>query len=178
MTRRLRPRERLLTLVVVIVVTLWIVLSRVGEPLWSRLTTLGQQREVSQKKIARLQGLIRRKPSIEAAALRYAIFRSDEPDELLQRAFLDELEHVAGAGNLQVSLKPRPIERQAQSSRLGVELEVDATQDALFGFLDRLLSSPNLIELDRLRISTTASKDAPLRAILVINKIVLKQNPS
>ena len=166
-------RERTLTLGVVLLVGMWGVLSWIGWPLLDQFQQLEQQVKVASKKLEKLQGLSNRRPAIEQAYQRYAAFRSGESDELSQGAFLDELEQLARAGNVQISLKPRPVQRQERVSRLGIEVEVASTQEAILAFLDRLLASPSLVELDRLRLSTTASKDAPIKATLIINKVVV-----
>ncbi len=168
------PRERKLALSAVIVVATWVIVASLGQPLWQRWHDLGQQTTVSQEKFDRLRRLASRKVAIERAYREAAHFLSTEPEDLVQRAFLDELEALARAGNLQISLKPRPIQRDGRVSRLGVELEVDATQEALLAFLDGLLSRPSLIELERLRIAATSSQDSPLRATLLVNKVVIR----
>jgi len=166
-------RERKLTIVTVMVILVSVIVSWLGLPLWNRLTQLDQATLVSQKKLARLRELASRKPAIEQAYQAYTPFRSPESDEVIQGTFLDELEQLARAGNLQISLKPRPIQRQGHMSRLGIELEIGATQQALLAFLDQLLTRTSLIELERLRISTTVSKEYPLRATLLVNKVVV-----
>lgn len=170
----LLPREQQLALTALLVISAW-VFAWFGLPLWDRLSQLEQRATVSQKKLARLNELITRKPLIEQAYQAYAGVFSDESDELIQGVFLDELEQLARAGNLQINLKPRPIQREGKVSHLAVELEVDATQEALLAFLDRLLTRSSLIELDRLRIAATASTESPLRATLLINKVVVRR---
>ena len=168
----LQPRERKLAVVAAVVIVTWAVVSWIGLPLWDRFHVLQQQAAISEKKLARLRELVLRKPSIERQYQASTTFWSDESDEVLQGAFLDELEQMAGEGHLQISVKPRPIQREGRVSRFGVEVEVDGTQEALFGFLNRLLTSPNLVEVSRLRISTTVSKDSPLRGSLLVSKVV------
>jgi len=152
---------------------MWIAVAWLGYPLWDRFLFLQQQGEVSARKLTRLQELAQRKPTIEQAYARYAEYLSDQSDEAIQGAFLDELEQLARTGNLDVSLKPLPVQRQGDVRRLGVEVEVGATQDALLNFLDRVFAWPALVEVVRLRISTTVSKERPLRALLVLNRVVL-----
>lgn len=167
-------REQKLALAAIAVISLWVVVSWLGLPLVDRFTQLERYATVSRKKLARLRELASRKPVIEQAYDAYAAYRSGESDESAKTAFLNELEGLAQGGGLQLSLKPRPIQRDGPISRLGVELTIDATQEALLAFLDRLLTQPSLIELDRLRISATTSKEYPLRAILVVNRVVVR----
>ncbi len=170
--RTLRSRERKLVLGAGVLILFWIVISWITLPLWDRYRMLQEQARVAEKKTQKLQGLVRRKPVIEQQHQTYAAYWSGEGDETIQGVFLDELEQLAQASHLQMSVKPRPVQRQGTMSRFGVEIELDGTQDTLLGFIHQVLTSPQLLELARLRISTTVSKDAPLRGSLVINKIV------
>jgi len=175
MARALQPRERKLVLAATLAVVVCAGVSWLGFPLWDQFHVLQQQAAVSEKKLERLRALITRKPMIEQQYRAYAAFWSEESDELLQGAFLDELEQLAGAGRLQISLKPLPIQRQGRVSRVGVEVEVDGTQEALLDFLSKLLGSPTLLELSRLRLSTTVSREYPLRGSLLVNKVVFRR---
>jgi len=171
-------RERLFAFGALGVVMTWAVVSHVGVPLWERMSLLQQQATLSEEKTARLRELLRRKPLIEQQHATYTHFWSDESDELIQGAFLDQLEQMAEAAKLHLSVKPRPISQIGKTSRFEVELEVDATQESLLTFLDQLLRWPHLIEIVRLRISTTVSKEYPLRATLVVNKAVFHRLPA
>ncbi len=166
------PRERLLALGAVVVIAMWALVSGIAWPLLDRLTHLQQQAFVSQQKLSRLRELARRKSAIEHAYQAHAGYRSQDADEPLQSAFLNELEQLA-AGSLQMSLRPGRIVRAGSVSRLGVEVDVEATQEALLSFLDRLFTSSSLVELERLQISSSASKESPLSATFVLNKVVI-----
>lgn len=167
-------RERRLGLVVAGLVGIWIIGSWVVQPLWNQVLELHGQATTSQAKLVRLRELARRAPAIEQAYQRYADRLSAEPPQLLQQHLLDELERIARDAAVQINLKPRPIGEEGQVERVGVEVDVDAPQAALWVFLDRLFATASLIDVERLRISTTASKDAPLRATLVVNRIIVR----
>jgi hypothetical protein len=171
---RLAPREQKLVLLAAVLIAMWVVVSRIGRPLLDQLTQLEQRTSASQQKLDRLRELADRHPSIERAYQAYAVYRSEESDESGQGAFFSELEELAQSVGLQLSLKPRPIQRDGSLSRLKVELDVEATQEKLLAFLDRLFAHPSLIELDRLRISASASKAYPLKATLLVNKVVIR----
>ena len=170
-------RERSLALLAGMIIVLWALVSILLLPLWSRFADLQSTMSGARAKLERLQQLANQKPKIEQRSQSYAPFWSDEPDEALRSAFLDELEQLAASVSLQLNLKPRPSQQEGHVSKLGVELEVDATQEALLAFLDLLFKQPSLYEIDRLRISSSASKDFPLRATLTVNKVVVR-NPS
>ena len=173
-TRGFSLRERKLGLIAGLVMAMWVVLSWIAWPRWERLHELNQRAEISQKKLARLHELAKRKPAIEQAYQTYAAFLTRDPDAAVQRAFLDELEELARAENLQINLKPRPAQPGARGHLISVEVEIDATQQALLAFLDRLLGWSNLVEIERLRISATASSDYPIKANLVIDRVIVK----
>jgi len=167
-------RHRRSTTLILLLVAVWLVFSQVALPLLERMRELEQRAAIAQKKMGRLQQLARRKPAIEDAVQRYRAAWSEEPSATIQRALLDELEGLAQAGNVQISLKPQPTRQENHVLRVDVEIEIDATQEAIFAFVDRLLASPSLLELTRLRISSTASKTAPVRATLLVSQLVLR----
>ena len=167
-------RHRRSTTLILLLVAVWLVFSQVALPLLERMRELEQRAAITQKKLDRLHQLARRKPAIEDAVQRYRAAWSDEPDAAIQRALLDQLEGLAQAGNVQISLKPQPMKQEHHVLRVEVELELDATQEAIFEFVDRLLAAPSLLELTRVRISSTTSKTAPVRAILLVSQLVLR----
>ena len=167
-------RHRRSTTPILLLVAVWLVFSQVALPLLERMRELEQRAAIAQKKLGRLHQLARRKRAIEDAVLRYRAAWSEDPAAPIQRALLDELEGLAQAGHVQISLKPQPTKQEHHVLRVEVEIELDATQEAIFEFVDRLLASPSVLELTRLRISSTASKTAPVRAILLISQLVLR----
>lgn len=172
---RFSTRERGLGILVLMAIAIWGSVSWMGVPLWERLASLQQEAQTAQQKTARLQALVQRRSQIEQQYARDARFVAEEPDDVLHRRFLDELEALAKEGDLQLNLKPRPVQRERSLSRLGVELDVEAPQDGLLAFLDRLLTAPSLIELERLSLSATPAKDHSLKATLLVHKIVVRQ---
>ena len=175
MIASLSSRERLLAVATGMVILIGLMVTWVGLPLWDRVTSLQEQATASTEKLARLRKLASNRPSIEHRHRQYAAFFSQESDELLQGGLLDALEQLAASSRLQLNLKPLPVHRDGRISRFRVEVEVDGEQAGILEFLDRLLSSPDLVEVDRLRLSSTASRDFPLRAALVVTKIVFRQ---
>jgi len=152
---------------------MWMLSAWIGLSLWNRLKELDRQHLVAWQQRARLEALAARQPHIEQQSLTYASFWADGSDAFLQQAFFDELEQFAAEGGLQLNLKPRPIQRDGDVRRLGVELEVEATQGSLLAFLDRVVASSSLCELERLRIATAASAEYPLQATLVVSKVII-----
>lgn len=173
--RRFSSRERTLALTAFLVIATGAVISQAGLPQWSQLGELRQRSVTAQTKLGRLQELATHKPTIEQTYSAYANFWSNQPEEALRGAFLDELEQLAASASLQLNLKPRPSQRDGHVSRLGVEVEADGTQENVLAFLDSLLKQPSLLEIDRLRLSSSSSKDYPLRASLIVNKIIVRE---
>ena len=166
------PREQRLVLVVLLLMAMGFV-GWMGLPLWNRFRALDEQVNMSGQKLLKLRELAAHAPSIEQAHVAYATFMTTEIDDAVHRAFLEELEGLAREGNLQLSLKPGRVEREGRVSRLGVEVETDATQEELLGFLDRVLSWSGLIELDRMRVSATSSKEHPLKGQFTLSRVVV-----
>ena len=148
-----------------------------GLCLWNRLMILDRQARAARQRMAQLQALAARAPQIAQRSRAYAGFWSEgSSDERLRQAFFEEMEQFAGEGTLQLNLKPRPFQRQDRVGRLGVELEIAATQAELLAFLDRVFAHPSLVEVERLRIAPTASPESPLRATLIVNKVILHRD--
>lgn len=172
--RGISLRDRKRVLVVGVGLFSWLVIGLGGLPLWHRLTHLEQEAFSSRQSMAQFQELLRRQTIIEQQASAYANYASADSEEALQRRLLDELEEWAGEANAQLNLKPKPIQREGGVSRLGVEVELDSTQEVLLAFLDRVLTAPTLLELDRLQISAMASKDSPLRTHLTVSRVLIQ----
>jgi Tfp pilus assembly protein PilO len=171
----MNPNRRLAVIITVLVLVVGAgLVSGLLLPQWNRLGDLRQQESLALAKLEKLQRLIQRRPVIEQQYEAYVTYRSDEPDAMAQRVFLDELEQLSADGALQLNLKPKPTDAKAALDRVAVEVEVDATQEALVEFLDRLLVWPRLIEIERLRIAPSPSREYPLRASLVIHKVVIR----
>lgn len=168
----LRDRKRLLLAGIALLV--WLGVAWFGLPLWHRLTHLEQEASNSRQRVGQLQELLGRQSDIERRAQAYARFSSADSEEVLQRRLLDELEQWAVDTNVQLNLKPKAIQREGTVSRLGIEVELDSSQEALLAFLDRLLTAPSLLEVDRLQISATASKEFPLRAHLTVSRVLVR----
>lgn len=168
----LRDRKRLW--IVGIGLLSWLVIGWGGLPLWHRLTHLEQEASSSRQRVGQLQELLGRQSDIEQRAQAYARFSSADSEDVLQRRLLDELEQWAVDTNVQLNLKPKAIQREGTVSRLGIEVELDSSQEALLAFLDRLLRAPSLLELDRLQISATASKEFPLRTQMTVSRVLIR----
>ena len=167
-----RQRVGVIALVAMAVVG-WGLLSAVALPSWTKLRELHQQSQVARKKLVKLQRLAGRKPAIEQRYAADAAYIAVEPSADVKRTFLDELEQLTQGPDLQLTLKSRPPVEENGVTRIPVEVEVDATQDSLMQFLDRLLAWPRLVEIDRLRIGMGPSKELPLRGELLVNRVVL-----
>lgn len=170
---RLSLREQRLAFVTGVVLLTGGIVSWVVAPRWQRLAELREQAALTLEKLQRLEALARQRPDIDAAYQGYAALVSSDDPEAAQRRFLDELDLLAQGAQLHLDLKPQPIQAAETLKRVSVEIDVQTTQDALLAFLDQLLTQPALIELERLRISTAVSAEAPLRANLVVTKVLV-----
>ena len=162
----------MLSAVTLMVVAAAAVLGGAVWPLWERRRQLDDNLVLVQTRLARLRALAGRAP---AQAVDDGL--ADQPPARLQRAFLDELEHWSSAGHLQMNLKPQPPVRDRGVLRLGVELELEGAQADLLAFLDRVLASPALLEVARLKIAPGASPERPVRAWLTITRVVFGGTP-
>ena len=172
--RRFSSRERTLALAAALVIGASLLVIKVMAPLWDQLAKLRERESVSQEKLERWRSLVARRHDIERAYVRYARFRTPEEPERIQATLLGELEELARTLNVQMALKPRQIQSDEQADQIALEVQLDGTQSAVLGFLDRLLSWPRLIVFERIRLSTSASSDQPLRANVILSVFVLR----
>ena len=172
--RRFSSRERTLALAAALVIGVSVLMMKVMAPLWDRLAQLRQRESVSQEKLERWRSLVAHRDDIERAFARYDSFRIGEPPERIQAALLHELEELARSSNVQMALKPRPVQSDARAHQIGLELQLDGTQPAVLGFLDHLFAWPRLLTFERIRLSTTALSDRPLRANLIVTVYALR----
>ena len=175
---RLQPRERRLALIAAVLIGSWMCLSWIMQPLWERVRELRLRVTTHTGKLAALNRLVERAPSIEREYQGVAAYLDTNGDEQAQGTFLSELEGLSRDAGVHLNLKPRPVKEEERLSRLEVELDVEGPQPNLMQFLDALLRMPKLIAVDRLRIATIPGKDGILRANLVIQKLTLRQKPS
>jgi hypothetical protein len=169
----LRPRERRLALIAALVVGSYAVISWIVEPLWDRSRELAHRLEAQSSKLSAFSELLQQAPVIEQDHARIAAYLTPEEDEE-GRAFLHALETLSRRTNLQLNLKPRPAKGDERLRRFEVEVDLEGSQQSLLAFLDELLRMPELLAIERLRISSSSFKREPsLRASVVVQKLTL-----
>ena len=146
--------------------------------LWGTLAQLDRQVQEAQRHLASVQQQLRRKPLIEPRYQGYAGFWSDEPESRRQAVLLDELQALATGLIGDLSLKPKSFPRLGTASRVGVELELEAPQEALLAFLDRLLTCPSPLELERMSVASATVPGAGLKAQITVSKLLLPSEPA
>ena len=170
----LGPRERRLTLITAVVIGSWMIVSKLVQPLWDRARELQLYIEAKTEKLDAIRRLLEQAPSIERESQQLSAYLEAAGEEQAQGSFLNELEALSRASNLQLNLKPRPVKQDERMSRFEVELDVEGMQGNLLAFLDALLTMPRLMAIERLRISSVPTKDHVLRANLVVQKLTLR----
>ncbi len=143
-----------------------------------RLAQLDRQAQDAQQHIKSLQQQVGRKPLIEPRYQEYASFWSDEPESRWQAALLDEVQALATGIIGDLSLKPKSLPRRGTANRVGVELELEAPQEAFLAFLDRLLTCPSPLELERLSMASATVPGAGLKAQITVSKLILPSEPA
>ena len=169
----LGPRERRLTLITSVVVGCWGLVSFVVQPLWERVNEVRLHVETHTEKLEALGRLLKQAPSVTHAYAAVAPYLNAAPLEEAQSTFLHDLEALSRASSVQLNLKPRQVKRDGTRSHFEVELDVEGPQPQLMGFLDALFRMPNLITIERLRMSSVQAKESLLRVNLVIQQLLL-----
>lgn len=141
----------------------WLVVTLSG-----RVAQRGQELAVARQHLSTYQAMAVLKPHVAAAYQAYAsAFEHVGP-----QAFLEELEGCADS-SMQLNLKPQAVRGQDGAKQIGVDVELEATQQGVMTFLDRLFALPSLVELERLQVAASASPEYPLKANLLVSKHAL-----
>lgn len=167
---RLRPVERRLALVALMVVGCWLFVSIVVQPILAHRDQMRQQVETQSEKLEALRRVLLQGDEVDRAYQQYAPYL-DGTDGEAQGMFFSELESVARTASVTLNMKPRPAKTEGRVSRLEIELDVEGPQENLLAFLDALLQMPKLVAIDRLRLSTSPAREGVLRANLVLRKL-------
>ena len=170
---RLRPAERRLAMIAMVVIGCWLFVSTVVQPLRAHRAETQQRIQTQREKLDALQRVLAQSAQVEQAYQQFAPYLNGADGDSAPGAFFSELESVARNANVTLNLKPRPAKTEGRISRLEVELDLEGSQPDLLAFLDSLLQMPRLIAIDRLRLSTTPSREGILRANLVLHKLSL-----
>lgn len=137
-----------------------------------RLAQRRQEVKTAQLQVQKYHAIVALKPRIASAYQAYASAFEPGSTRIGPQAFLEELEGCAD-GSMQLNLKPQALRNQAKDAdakHLGVEVELEATQQGVMAFLDRLFALPSLVELERFHIAASASAEHPLKASLLVSK--------
>ena len=168
----MRPRERRLALIAAVFTGSWVMISWLVQPLWDRAAALRDRVENQTGRLHAINRLLAQAPVIERQQQALAAYLAPEPDDGT-RAFLDQLDALSRTANVRLNLKPKPLTRDSRQSRFEVEVEAEGTQETLFRFVDALLTLPKLVTIQQLRISHAPTKEALLRANLLIEKLTV-----
>lgn len=142
--------------------------------LWGRFLGLRQTAQTSVQRLEALRGLAGRHSRNGMAAEITGRVVSADSEERLQQRFLEELGPWIREGDFPVTVKPKPLQREGAVVRLMIELSVEATQDHLVKFLDRVLDDASMVVVERFRLAPSGVAMAPVRATFVLSKPVVQ----
>lgn len=145
--------------------------------LWSRFLNLRETAQTLRHRPHALQELAGRLSQHGVAADLNAGVLSAEPAERLQQQFLEELGQWVREKTFPVTVKPQPLQREGAVVRLMTELGMEATQEHLVQFLDRVLDDSSLVGIERFRLAPSGVTTAPVRATFVLSKLMLQVLP-
>ncbi len=165
---QLKPRERRLVFISLVLISCWLLVSWLVQPLWDRNAALRLQVATHTEKLDKIKRLVTQMPTIHEDYQRIAGYLTQADNEGVQRALLSDLEALSRSSGVQLNLKPRLTRREGELTRYEVEVDVEGDQAKLLHFLDGLMGMPKLIAIDRLRISTVPAKPDLLRANVMV----------
>lgn len=170
----LQPRERRLALGAGVIIGCWLAVSWLVQPLWDRTQEVALHVERQQERLAALNRVLdqaRGRPADDRSRAQWLL--SSGADEAGRRALLSDIEALSRTARVQLNLKPRPVKPDGRLDRFDVEMDVEGSQAQLLAFVDALLRLPSLVTVERLRLSSVATKEQWLRATLVIQQVSL-----
>lgn len=148
-----------------------------GIVLWDQFLDLRQTAQTSLQRLHSLHELAGRLSHEGIMAEADAKGGSADSEERLLQRFLEDLARWAREEDSQLTLKPRPIQRGRVGVQLMVEVDVEATQDHLMKFLDRVLGDASLVVVERFRLAPSGVATVPVRATFMLNKPVVQTLP-
>ena len=172
---KLSPQERRLIFIAGIIFLFWMLLLHVVDPLWHRLGGVKQDIDHNLQVAQELKSLLQEGPTIEEQYQTVGSYLSPST-ETSRSLWLEQLEALAQTHHVQLNLKPLPPKQEARISRFPLEMDAEGEQRNLLAFLDAILGMPQLIVIDRLRLSAVPTKESRLRANLVLQQLVLKSS--
>jgi len=170
---QMRPRERRFALIAGVVIGSWVLVTLIIQPLMDRAREAKMAVEGQMEKFDALSGLIAKQARIERTADGIAPYLAEQGTDDAPGAFLNELEALSRQSKVAMNIKPYPVKDEGRTSRFEVELEVSGSQETILAFLDALLAMPRLISVERLRFSSSPSREHALRSIVVIELLSL-----
>ncbi|MBI4597692.1 MAG: type 4a pilus biogenesis protein PilO [Candidatus Omnitrophica bacterium] len=171
---RLRPRERRLALVGLVIFACWMLVLGVVDPLWRHVAALRTSAETELNLARELSALLAQAPEIGRQYEQFGRYLEAASPEADRSALFSALETLARSANVQLNLKPLPVKEEERLMRFPVELDLEGGSHDVLAFTDALLRLPRLIAVDRLRISVVPARESRLRANLVLQQLVLR----
>jgi Tfp pilus assembly protein PilO len=155
---------------------LFFILERlVFRQLANRLSSLSQEIQATETKLARGLRAQRQKDAILKEYKTFEDFlKLNGSDEEIVSAFLREIEKLSRDAGISITdIKPRSTKRVGLYKEYIIEVRLDATFKDLVKFLYRLNDSNFLIRVDKLSLNLTDEKSEILKISMVINGIAL-----
>lgn len=143
------------------------------EPAVDRWEAVTQAIAEKQVRLARHRRLLARRSVTEAEHTQYAgLARIGGSEEAEITAVLTTIEDLAGQAGVRITdIKPQPVRTVDFYKYFGVELEAEAAVQPLMQFIYRLQTAPQVLKVDRLRLSAKTGGSNLLRAEFLISRI-------
>jgi len=149
--------------------------SLLGEPLVTHLGTVLETVSAKEAKLQKNLKILAHQEQVERLAAQYAAYLKPpgaaEPEKA---AWVEQIEASAeGSGMRLTSARAKPVRTQGSDLLLTVEVEAETTVEVLVRFLAKLEQGSTLVTIERLRITASGGAVTPIKASLVLTKIVV-----
>lgn len=172
---KLKPRERMFAAAAAGVAVLCLFYRAAFVPTLERLQEVRRAVDVQIKQLAAHRRAIAQQEAVFQAYQRYANrMRTPAGDEEETSTLLSEVSSMAREAGLTVlNLKSRPVETRGLMKWYRVDVESEASSEALTRFIYQVGRSPNLLRVERLEAKQDAKAAGPMKCTFQISKVVI-----
>ncbi len=174
---RLKPRERSLATVTVVVAGICMFYRLAFVPVTDRLQGIRQELLLQRKQLAAHQRTLLQRDRVSKLYTQYAHLIQPaglDSDEEETSKLLKEIEVLArSSGVTVVNLKPKPVETTGLVKWYQVVVETEAPLAGIVRFVYEVEQSPQLLRIERLDLKQDEKTQGPLKGSCLVSKVVI-----
>jgi Tfp pilus assembly protein PilO len=171
---QLSRREKTLFFLTLSAVGLSLIFKFVIDPLIKRSEKLTQELKAKQIQLRRAESLSKQEGVQKQYEAFISAIKSSAKSEAEMSRLLSEIEKLAkDAGVNIVNILPQEVEDKKFYKKFSAELKIEGTNQQILKYIFSLESSPLLLRIDKLNLSSRASRQGLLNSSLTLYRIVI-----